>query len=166
MPVIVATRKPDPLKVPLEGATGKTFRSADVDLTVREVRAARDGQPAAIELTLKPLGGAVSQAADEVDPMAARLESPQQQLEILDADGEPLPWFPSSSFFNGEETRLTLSLLAQGTRPPQPSTIAYHGMTRARDRGPLRVPRRADPLIGRSDRLGTLIGSGPGYRGG
>ncbi len=92
--------------------------------------AARDGQPAAIELTLRPLGGAVSLSADGVDPMAARLESPQQQLEILDADGQSLPWFPSSSFFNGEETRLTMSLLAQGTQPPRPSTIAYHGMTR------------------------------------
>jgi hypothetical protein len=130
MPMIVATRKPDPLKVPLEGAPGKSFRSADVDLAIREVRAARDGQPAAIELTLKPLGGAVSQTADDVDPMAARLESPQQQLEVLDADGQPLSWFPSSSFFNGEETRLTLSLLSQGTLPPRPSTIAYHGMTR------------------------------------
>jgi hypothetical protein len=130
MPVIVATRKPDPLKVPLEGAAGKSFRSADVDLSIREVRAARDGQPAAIELTLKPHGGAVSQATDEVDPMAARLESPQQQLEILDANGQALPWFPSSSFFNGEETRLTLSLLSQGTLPPRPSMIAYHGITR------------------------------------
>jgi hypothetical protein len=130
MPVIVATRKPDPLKVPLEGATGKRFRSAEVDLSIREVRPARDGQPAAIEVTLKPLGGTISQGADEVDPMAARLESPQQQLEILDANGQSLPWFPSSSFFNGEETRLTMSLLAQGTVPPRPSTIAYHGMTR------------------------------------
>jgi hypothetical protein len=130
MPVIVATRKPDPLKVPLEGATGKSFRSADVDLSIREVRAARDGQPAAIELTLKPLGGSVSQTADEVDPMAARLESPQEQLEVLDANDQPIAWFPSSSFFNGEETRLTLSLLTQGTLPPRPSTIAYHGMSR------------------------------------
>ena len=31
MPVIVATRKPDPLKIPLERPTGKSFRSPEVD---------------------------------------------------------------------------------------------------------------------------------------
>jgi len=128
MPVIAATRKPDPLLVPVPQAIGKTFRSDDVELTVRDIRAATDDQGTTIELTLRSLGGAGA-VGSEVDPMAARLESPQQQLEILGADGEPLGWFPSGSLFDGEETRLTLSLMSRG-EASKPAIIAYHGMTR------------------------------------
>ena len=133
MPLIVATRKPDPLKVVLGQSAGQTFRSPDVELTVREVRPARDGQPAAIDLTIKSVGGAGP--IGEVDPMAARLESPQQQLEVLGAQGEPIPWFPSSTSFDGEQTRMTLSMVAQGA-PVKPTALAYHGIIR----GPAEVP--------------------------
>ena len=96
-----------------------------MELTVREIRPARDGQPAAIDLTIKTVGAAG--VAGEVDPMAARLESPHQQLEILGDRGEPIPWFPTTTSFDGEQTTMTLSMIAQGN-PVKPGSIAYHGI--------------------------------------
>ena len=41
LPIMVATRKPDPLVIPLQGAAGKSFHNDDVDLSVLDIRATR-----------------------------------------------------------------------------------------------------------------------------
>jgi len=131
IPVIVATRKPDPLEVSLTGSSGKSFRNDEVSLTLRDSRPAQGNQPATIELSLTPLGATLQPLdAGAGEPLAYRHESPQQQIEILDAQGRTLPWFPSGTFYNGEETRLTLTMVSRGT-PVVPATLRYHGMIQA-----------------------------------
>ena len=131
IPVIVATRKPNPIEVALASAWGKTFRNDEIELTVRDTRAARNNQPPTIELTIRPLGNPIAPLdAGEGEPLAYRAESPQNQIEILDAQGKVISWFPSGSFYTGEETRLTLTLLSRGV-PPVPATLRYHGIIRA-----------------------------------
>ena len=41
LPIMVATRKPDPLVIPLQGAAGKSFRNGDVDLSILDIRTTR-----------------------------------------------------------------------------------------------------------------------------
>jgi hypothetical protein len=131
IPVVVAARKPDPLEFPIEGSIGKLFRNDEVALTVRESRPSRNNQPATLELSVKPFGPGIPPLdAGEGEPLAYRPDSPQQQIEILDAQGRALPWFPSGTNYNGEETRLILTLISRG-KPSIPATIRYHGITRA-----------------------------------
>ena len=131
IPLIVATRKPDPLVVSLSDSMGKSRRNEDVDLTLVEYRPARGDQPATIQVAIKPLGAANQPVESGVgEPLGYRPDSPQQQIEILDAEGRILSWFPSSTLYNGEETRLTLTLGSRGT-PGVPASLRYHGILRA-----------------------------------
>ncbi len=128
IPVIVATRKPDPIEVPLDGSLGNTHRNREVELTIWHIRPVVGGQSTAIELTLKSL--VATRSTDEVDPFPLRPESPEQQLEILDSRGEVLTWFPASSFFNGDETRLTVNLSTKGPMAV-PASVRYYGILRS-----------------------------------
>ena len=130
IPVAVATRKPDPMVIPLDRPPGQTSRDDEVALTVRDVKPGREGGPATIELTIRNAGRTVTQAElFEGDVVPYRPESPQQQIEIFDAQGRPLPWFPKGSLYNGEETRLTMTVLpVEGSGPP--ASLRHHGMIR------------------------------------
>jgi hypothetical protein len=131
IPVIVATRKPEPLDLSLAGPPGKPYRNEEVGLTIRDFQPARTGKPATIELSVTPLGRPIPPIQlGEGEPLAYRPDSPQQQIEILDAEGRTLPWFPSATFYNGEETRLTLTMVSRGT-PAIPATLRYHGIIRS-----------------------------------
>ena len=142
IPVAVATRKPDSLLVPLDRPVGQTSRNDEVAVTVREVRPARQNQPASIELSLRNASGPIAPGEGfEGDVLPYRPESSQQQLEVLDAQGRSLPWFPKGLFFNGEETRLTMTILpADGAGPP--ASIRHHGMIRGSTEIVVRVPQR------------------------
>ncbi len=136
VPLIVAARKPGPLEVSLASAAGKTFRNHEVSLTVGEFRPAEGQRPPTLDVTIRPLGA----PAEPLDPgagepLAYRADSPQSQVEILDARGQAISWFPSGTFYAGEETRLTMTLISRGA-PAVPATIRYHGIIRA----PAEVP--------------------------
>jgi hypothetical protein len=131
IPVTVASRKSEPLEVPLEGSIGKLFKNEDVVLMVNDSRRARTNTTSLIELSIRPMGQ-VPRAIPfgEGEPFGYRPDTPQQQIEILDAEGKTLSWFPSSTFYNGDETRLTLTIVGRGTTPV-PATIRYHSLVRA-----------------------------------
>ncbi len=132
IPVVVATRRPESLEIPLDKASSRPFRDDQVALAVLARRPARDGQPATIEVALRVAEGAWQPpAAEDNDAMPYRPESPQQQLEILDASRRPLAWFPSATSYSADETRLTLTLLPRGDgTPADPATLRYHGLIR------------------------------------
>ena len=131
IPIIVASRKPDPLVVPLADSRGKTIRGEEVALTVLDHRPASTNQPATVQVAIRPVGavaGPINSGAGE--PLGYRPDSFQQQVDILDNLGRPLPWFPSSSFYDGEETRLTLTVGPRGA-PIVPATLRFHGILKA-----------------------------------
>ena len=131
IPLVVSTRKSDPLEISLDNATDKTFRRSGVVITVGEVKLNRPDQPPTIDLTIKTTRAmGRDPLADESDGAIRSVASPQQ-LEILDATGRMIPWFPSSSFFNGEESRLSLTLLDRGAQAV-PITIRYYSVIRDR----------------------------------
>ena len=131
IPLVVSTRKPDPLEIPLDHATNKTFRHHDVTINVGEVRFDQPGQGPTIELGIKVVNTpGLDPIGNDGDGEIRSIASPQQ-LEVFDAAGRMIPWFPSSSFYNGEEARLTLTLLDRGG-PMIPTMIRYHGVVRDR----------------------------------
>jgi hypothetical protein len=131
IPVIVTTRKIDPMEISLADAVGKSYQNRDATITVRAFRPAQNAQPSAIELSIRPEGPGNSPIdTGEGEPLAYRPDSPQQQVEVLDAQGRVLPWFQSGTFYNGEETRLLMTLTNRGV-PSIPAKIRYYGIIRA-----------------------------------
>jgi hypothetical protein len=133
IPVNVSMRRPDPLVVPLATASGKTFRNQDATIVVHEARAATNANQLSIELTVTPdpsrLGS--TEALDaELDPMMFRTDVGQIQIELTDASGHQVSWFPSSNVQNGDETRLTLVSIPSPTSPGVPTTLRYFGTIR------------------------------------
>jgi len=130
IPLVVSTRRPGPLEIPLTDATNKSFAQNNVRIVVGEVRIGGADQASTIELSIKA-GEDSSHRAEADDDEVAEIRSvaSPQQLEVLDAAGRMIPWFPSSSFFNGEEAKLTLTLLDRGV-PTVPVSIRYHGVIR------------------------------------
>ena len=133
IPLIVSTRQPDPLVVPLAGASNKTFPGAKVVISVGDVHLGQPDQVSTIELSIKSVDKTLGEGAAN-DPEAGAIRSvvSPQQLEVLDSAGRMIPWFPSSSFYNGEEAKLTLTLLDRGAAPMVPTTIRYHDLIRDR----------------------------------
>lgn len=128
IPVMVTARKSEPLVIPLDDSKGKLFRNDEAALVLIDHRPPSSGQPATIKLAVRPLGDSAEPIELGVgEPLAYRPDSLQQQLEVLDAEGEPLPWFPSNSFYDGEETRLTITIRARG-KTAAPTTLRYHSI--------------------------------------
>jgi hypothetical protein len=113
VPVAVSTRKPDPLVVPLASAAGRTYRNDDATVVVHEVRTRPDNRPPGIDLTVRPTspGAGAGAAGGEPEAIAAlRPDSFQHQIEVIDAQGRPIPWYQSA--YDAETGRMTLTVTA------------------------------------------------------
>jgi hypothetical protein len=129
VPVIVATRKPDPLVIPLDGATGKSFQNEEFSLRVLDIRTNPNTHQTSIEIALR-----ANPSSPEAEPVGAGLptvavrrpDTNQQQIEVLDAQGRAIPWYHSN---DAEGSRMTLTLTPhdQGAA----SEIRYYSMVRA-----------------------------------
>ena len=127
IPVVVATRRPDPAVLSLAGSVGRSIRVDEVAFTLLDYRPAQGNVPATIQVALKPLGQAHGVMNGGIGEPSGYRADPIQQLEILDAGGRPLSWFPSRASYNGDESRLTLTV---GTGAI-PATLRYYGILRA-----------------------------------
>jgi hypothetical protein len=131
LPIMVATRKPDPLVVSLQGAAGKSFHNEDVDLSVVDIRAnpatnqtsidivVRSSTPAAAAFTRPGPGGP--------DVQIQRPDLHQQQIEVVDTQGRVIAWFQSR--FDAEGSRMTLTLTPSAQAGP--AELRYYGLARA-----------------------------------
>jgi hypothetical protein len=127
IPLIVAARKSDPIDIPIASEPGRTVAGEDATLVLHGTRPSRAGRPTAIELSIRPNGGDDSPIdSGDGEPLAYRPDSTRQQIEVLDARGNVLPWFPAGISYNEGEIRLTMTLPAT-----EPTTIRYYGITRA-----------------------------------
>ena len=135
IPVIVSTRRPEPIEIPLNDASGKSFTQNTVKLSVGELHLGGPDQAATIELSIKVADDQNRSTDLNGDNGDLRSIASPQQLEVVDAAGRMIPWFPSSSFFNGEEAKLTLTLLDRGM-PMVPTLIRYHEVIRNRTEVP------------------------------
>ncbi len=136
IPASVASRRAEALVVPLDAATGKTFRNDDATLVVHDLKPlnpnAGPATPYSLELsiTAKPTRTAAApEPPPGFDSWMPRSDLSTLQLEILDASGRPINWFLTESRPNGGELRVSLTTNGGGQSPP--ATIRYHGTIRA-----------------------------------
>jgi hypothetical protein len=132
VPVTVATRKPTPLVIKLDGATGKTFRNDDVAVTISELRALPNTRQTVIELSVRSLTGGPPSATAGGQPEFAvqRPESILQTIEVTDSRGRSLPWYQTN--FDLEAGRITLTVTPQALEGnTAPAEVRFYGLSRA-----------------------------------
>lgn len=130
IPLNICSRRPDPLRVPLDQATGKRFANSEVDLTVHSIRPGVVGSQTLLELSVK--ANERASAADQADAEAFvelyPVDTHRLQLEIVDKRGQLVTWFPSG--LNSETSRLTLTLNGQVGKLVL-KEVRYYTLTRA-----------------------------------
>lgn len=132
VPVVVATRKGDPLVVPLSGSSGKSFHNDETTLEVQEIRVNPDTHQTSIQITVRTkLDTGAGGDADLLGALPTALvrrntTQQQQQLEVVDAQGKPIPWYLSH---DAEGARMTLTLTPQDQAAP--AELRYYAMVRA-----------------------------------
>ncbi len=128
IPLVVSTRKPDPLVVPLVGAAGKTFQNDDVIIAVHEIQSDPNSHQASIVLSVRP--GKDSAGVAPVGPngefIPHRPDMSHLQIVVADAQGRAIPWFPSN--YDAEGSRFTLTLRNPAAPPAE---LRYHALARA-----------------------------------
>lgn len=130
LPVMVATRKPGPLVIPLLNAAGKSFRNDEVTLSVQMIKINPNTRQTSIEISLRsgtdPEAAQPAPVVPGADALVQRPDTHQQQIEVLDAVGRPIPWYHSN---DAEGSRMTMTLTPhdQGS----PSEIRYYALARA-----------------------------------
>jgi hypothetical protein len=133
LPVLVATRKSNPLVVKLNGANGRTFRNDDVALTIHDVHPLGNTRQMSIELTVRPLsgsGGGPPTAAGPGDFLVHRPDTSHQQIEVSDAHGRVLHWYQTS--FDSEASRMTLTMTPQAPElNGPPAELRFYGLARS-----------------------------------
>ena len=130
IPIAVATRKPDPLVVPLAGASGKSFRNDQVHPHHPGAPAQPERQPDDASIWWSGLrrgGGGRPPGAGGAEFSLPRHDMHQQQIEVLDAKGQVIPWYPTS--FDAEGSRMTLTIAPRTAwpSPPRSATTAWRG---------------------------------------
>ena len=157
IPLAVMARRPDPLVVPLAGASGKTFGDADVRVTVHEVRTDPNNRQRQIELSVQPgrpgdAGGRRSRRhgarfADPAVPAEPRDRRRQGPRPALDPDHRELGSLES----HAHARRRTSGRRAQGAAL-LPALADHGGCT-------ILVQRRPHALTARDDGTGNERGA-------
>lgn len=132
LPVQIASRKPDPLSVKLPDGVGHTVKNEEATLTVQSIQTRSPQTPiTTMELVLKTQRSpvAASPAMNEFDMPGFRPELSPQQLEVTDATGKVMTWYPSAVRSDGDATRVTLTF-AVNANNQTPARVRFHGLTR------------------------------------
>lgn len=130
VPLSVATRKSDPIVIPLANSAGKSFQAGETTILIHDPNKPNPNpgqQGTLIDLTIRTAaaGGSANPNFNN-GPLGGQ---PQLQIELVDAQGKPVSWFPQSS--NGRPGEVRLGLLAQvfnnGSPPAQ---LKYYELVR------------------------------------
>jgi hypothetical protein len=131
----VSSRRPDPLVVPLAAAAGKTFQNAELQLTVHDIRTLPNTHQTNLELSVKATGGgdvlADTRDLDGLNPLVMRRFDPQHlQVEVIDANGQLIPWYQHQTNFDPDASRILVAL-TNLPRSAAPKELRYYTLTRA-----------------------------------
>lgn len=137
IPVMVLSRKDDPLVIPLD-QRGKTFQNSQIRIQIQDVRKEPNGHTS-IELTAKltpddsfpPQFRQAAGLGAELMAFRNNVGNSQNPIEIVDAQGRAYPqWFPYSPQPGPDGTRMSLKLMpAEGIG--EPVEIRFYEMARA-----------------------------------
>jgi hypothetical protein len=128
----VASRRAEPVGVPLGGAPGRVARGEDATITVHALATDRESEELTLDLTVGPPagGGDGPGARSGLSGPAFAWEFLEQQIEVLDGRGRPFVLFPMSLEPQGDAFRLKL-LLAPTEGAGEPAELRYYGLVRA-----------------------------------
>jgi hypothetical protein len=132
VPLLVASRRPGPLVVPIADAAGKTFENSEMQVVIHGIRKNPTQTQTTIELTIRPLGDAAP--IFEAEPNASRdsflpqSDVPQQHIDVLDAQGRVLPWYQTSNDPDSSRMAMTLNQFGAGIEPKE---IRFYSLTKA-----------------------------------
>jgi hypothetical protein len=129
IPVTASARRPNPLIVPLEQSTGKTFQNSDVQLTIHDVRTLPDSRHTLIELSFRtdrPDPGA-NRDPEAYSSIFQRVQNQQPEIDVLDTRDHLMPWFQSNADAENSHVTITLTSPVQGSAPKQ---LRYYTVTR------------------------------------
>ncbi|QEH33739.1 hypothetical protein OJF2_22450 [Aquisphaera giovannonii] len=111
IPILAVARQADPLVVPLAGAAGKSFDRGDLHIEIHDIRSGPNDRGRQIDLTARVASGSDAPGADSPATPGSSADLRGPQIEILDAKGQPIPWFRTG--MEPEESRLTIGLAGQ-----------------------------------------------------
>jgi hypothetical protein len=135
IPVTAAARKPGPVVVSLQDSVGKVVSGDEIDLTVLGIRIDANEAGAAIELRVRPRGGAAITPANRetrraIHAAPVSLEMIAHQIDVFDARGRVVPSFPQEVDVQADGARLTLRLASEeGVGAPK--ELRFYGVVRA-----------------------------------
>ena len=140
IPLKINARQPDPLVVPLAGATGKAFDKGDLHLVVHEIHSDPNNRQRQIELSVRQTRTVGLPSPDDAQgqDFDTRPDRHQQNIEVRDARGRVLPWIQTS--VDLESSRITLTMT--GLAGTEPSELRYYHLTESE----LNVPFRFDDV--------------------
>ncbi|HEX8202896.1 MAG TPA: hypothetical protein VF590_20640 [Isosphaeraceae bacterium] len=113
VPVVVWTRRGDPLAIPLAGASGKTFRGAGIGLEVHSVRDDPNLGRTTIELLLGT-DGAPGEAGGAARGGEWTPQALENRIEVIDSQGRVVPLFLEGVATEEAGARVTLALMSDG----------------------------------------------------
>lgn len=124
IPVRVAARR----GVPATAEIGRPVPVGRSILTVTAIEPARDGRPARVQVSSRP----ADVPADRPGP---RVEPSPMVVEVVDAQGRALAWFPARSVHDGSASHWTLVL---GDAGAVPASVRFHEVHQANAEIPFR----------------------------
>lgn len=113
IPVVVVARRPDPLVVPLNNASGKEFSAGSSRITVHDVKA-DGGQDPIVDFTLATARSGADETIMVCDPKGAPLavrrpvDLMELCLEVVDGCGDTHYWQFTSAPTEGTEGRMAI----------------------------------------------------------
>lgn len=127
IPLAVSSRKSDPFTIELADPVDKPARTPDAIITVREIKPGGDG-PTTFHLAIAPRDGV--DPNDPAMPAFRNHATIQQRIEVVDARGSTLAWFPSNMQTEGANVRITMHVPPQANQGA-PARLLYYAMVRA-----------------------------------
>ena len=114
VPLRITARQPEPLVVPLASSAGKTFDSRDLHIVVHELRLDPNTHQRQLDLTVHETGSEGIPSADTgaFADLGSRLDPHQQNIEIIDARDQIVPWIQTNTDL--ESSRITLTMAGAG----------------------------------------------------
>jgi hypothetical protein len=135
IPLQVASRKSDPLVVPLADAGGRTFKNDEVTLKFPDGSLELTAR-ATIQVEIKMLGDpvelpVVDEPAPRDFPPPEAVDSLQNRVDILDAHGNPMIWTVGDvQPGDAGEYHVAIRLSLRNGKAV-PAKLLYHGLTQA-----------------------------------
>lgn len=132
VPILVASRRPEPLVIPIADAMGKSFENRETAVAIHAIRKNPNQTQTTIDLTIRSVEDSVpvfhADPDDPEDSFEPRIDVPQHQIDVIDTQGRLLPWFQTSH--NPEVSKMSMTL-NQFTPGSDPKEIRIYALTKA-----------------------------------